>query len=123
MQNNRLPSGITTQQFEAYKLCSGEHDGHTTAEAAKIMGITQRSVERLLERMEKILPSLFPLLTKDEAAVYAHYQFHHVKPDFPQEKMEYLLRSLTAKGKLGKGTPTKMLEYSPIMDNRVKRRF
>lgn len=121
--NDKLPSGITLQQFEAYKLCSGEHDGLTTHAAAKKMGISQRSVQRLLKRMEEILPDLFPLLTKMEAAVFAHYQFGEPRPDYTPEEMDYLIRSLNKKGKLGKGMPLKMLEYNPSMDNKVKRRF
>jgi len=121
--NDKLPSGITLQQYKAYKHVSGEHDGLTIAEAAKKMQITPRSVQRLLERMEEKMPELFPLLTKDEAAVYLHYQFNEVMPDFPPEKMAYLIRSLNKKGKLGKGTLVNTLSYDPSMDNKIKKRF
>ena len=121
--HDRLPSGITIKQFEAYKMVSGEHDGLTTAEAAEKLGVTARSIERLLERMEEKMPELFPLLTKDEATVYLHYQFNEVMPDFPPEKMAYLIRSLNKKGKLGRGVPLSMLSYESYMDGKVKRRF
>jgi len=77
----------------------------------------------LLERMEEKMPELFPLLTKDEAAVYLHYQFNEVMPDFPPEKMAYLIRSLNKKGKLGRGVPLNMLSYDKSMDNKIRKRF
>jgi len=121
---DKLPSGITTQQFEAYKMVSGEHDGLTMAEAAKKMQITPRSVQRLLERMEEILPELFPLLTKDEAKVSHHFQFGGDMPVFSPDKLANIMRSLKKKGKnLGKGTPPSTVSYENHMDGKVKRKF
>lgn len=49
----------------AYRLCHHDFEGLSTKEAAERMNITQREVNRLLERMEKAAP---------------HYQLPFVTP-------------------------------------------
>ena len=123
MSDSKYPSGVTKKQLQAYVLISGEHQGMTTKQAARIMGISSRAVVSLLKRMEKIMPDLFPLLTKDEASVRLHYLFDGTKPDFNTKKMENLRASLYKKGQLPKLTPAKTVAYSPNMDSQVIQKF
>lgn len=63
---------ITEKQERALKLCHYDHGGLTREEAAKIMGIDQSVLSRLLRKVKKVAPQLFPIMTKQEAKI-SHY--------------------------------------------------
>lgn len=64
---------LTKKQERALKLCHHDFDGLTQKAAAKIMGLCQQAVARLLERAEKALPQYFPIITKQEVEIYTYY--------------------------------------------------
>ena len=66
-QTKRL---ITKKQEEVYRLCHQDFEGLTVEEAAEKLGIHPRKVYELLERMEKIAPQLFPILSKENAKIW-----------------------------------------------------
>lgn len=64
---------ITKRQEQALKLCHHNFEGLTQEEAAKRMGIDRKNVSKLLDRVKKVLPKYFPIVTKEEAKVYHYY--------------------------------------------------
>lgn len=64
---------ISKKQEQAYRLCHHEFGGYTTQEAAEIMGVSVRTVERLLKSMEAKVPQLFPILTEIQWLIYQMY--------------------------------------------------
>lgn len=65
---------ITKRQEQALKLCHHDFKGLIQEEAAKVMGISKSTICELLARVKKVLPDYFPILTKQEANVYHHYE-------------------------------------------------
>ena len=55
---NRL---ITVQQEQVYRLCSPDFYNLTYEQAGMLLGISETTVYRELERVKKKCPSLFPL--------------------------------------------------------------
>jgi DNA-binding CsgD family transcriptional regulator len=70
MEKQIMKRLITEQQERAYRLCHHDFDGHTIQEAAEIMRITPVSVYKLLARMKKAAPHLFPILSKNHATIW-----------------------------------------------------
>lgn len=64
---------ITERQEEALRLCHHDFGGLTQEEAAKIMEISQSAINDLLNRVKKVAPQLFPILTKHEFKIYNYY--------------------------------------------------
>ena len=64
---------LTKRQEQALRLCHHDFDGLTQKAAAKIMGIAQKNVHQLLERVKKVLPQYFPIIMKQEAEIYCYY--------------------------------------------------
>lgn len=63
---------ITEQQEKVIRLCHHDFEGLTQSEAAERMGISQQAVSKLLAKVEKVAPQLFPILTKFQARSYHH---------------------------------------------------
>jgi len=53
------PRIITKRQEKAIRLCHPDFGNKSPAEAAKLMNISIRSIQRLLARVEKVAPQLF----------------------------------------------------------------
>ena len=64
---------ITERQEQALRLCHHDFSGLTQEEAAKEMGITQPTLNELLEHVKKVLPQFFPIITKHESKIYHYY--------------------------------------------------
>lgn len=61
---------ITLEMEELYRLCHHDFGGRSYAEAAEVVGISVRSVYRILSEMRKLAPQLFPILNKEQAAIW-----------------------------------------------------
>lgn len=66
---------ITKKQEKAYRLCHHDFEGLSAEEAAERLGISVRAINRTLERLEKIAPQLFPILSVRQAEMWA--RFYH----------------------------------------------
>lgn len=61
---------ITKKQETAYRLIHPSFGGLTYQQAAKKMGITKSAIRHLLERMGKVAPQLFPVLSLEHAEIW-----------------------------------------------------
>jgi DNA-directed RNA polymerase specialized sigma24 family protein len=127
MSNDRI---ISEKQERAYRLCAGEFEGLATSEAAKLMGISVRAVQRLLERMEAAAPQLFPLLTKQEAQVLKYIEVDGLSQidiadqmELSEPRVSQIVHSLIVKGKLRGPKQGRALSYDPGMDGHVREKF
>ena len=66
---------ISERMEAAYRHRHHEFGGKTEEETARIMGITPDAVRRLLWKLRKTAPQLFPILTPLQARAY-HLWFH-----------------------------------------------
>jgi len=122
---------LTPRQVEAYILCHHDFQGLTTEQTAAIMGITPGQVSKLLQRMEKNAPQLFPILTKLQA------EMHHKSIGIDNNSVSEMAESMnitpesvsrnlhTARAKLGlpfksHGRP---LQFCRDMESQVKEKF
>ena len=121
---------ITSRQEQI--LCLVHHDfgGLTQAEAAKKLGISQQVVSDILKRIEKILPQMFPILTKIEAERYHLYvvegwSVNEIAEhfDLPSRSIYYALRRAQDKGMYFTEAKGRILSYDESMDGHIKQKF
>ncbi len=124
-----MKKNLTDKQVQAYRLVSGEHEGRSTADAAKKMSITTQALNRLLKRAEKKCPELFPTLTPQEAEVKLLLAMGWANADIANKLQVNLSRVSQITGAIEEkqgtacGRPVKMLSYQPWMDGKIIRRF
>jgi len=72
----------TVQQIRAYRLAI--LDGHTQAEVANLMGISQQAVSRLLSRLKRDNPKAFPnkITTPKKNLTYCPQMDYRIKRNF-----------------------------------------
>ncbi len=120
---------FSKKQIQAYRLVNGEHEGLSTADAAKRMSITIQALNRLLSRLKKLCPSLFPILTKQEAEVKVLLEFEWVNADMANKlqvslsRISQIIGSVNEKRGTTGGRLVKMLRYEPWMDSKIVRKF
>jgi len=121
---------ITERQEQALKLCHHDLEGLTQTEAAERMGIIRRVVNRLLEAVKKALPDYFPILTKQEANVYHHYEklgrtVNEIaeSTDLSHETIYGTLRRARAKGMPFTKSKGRILRYHEGMDDEIVFKF
>ena len=129
---------ITERQEQVLKLCHHDFRGMTQEEAAKIMGITRRAVCFLLERVKKVLPQYFPILTKHEAKIYHYYMVEgwdvsEIADYFELEErtIYYALERAVEKGMRPTTPKNRILSYDELIekygidwvDSQVKHQF
>ena len=56
---------------QVLRLVHHEFRGLTQAEAAQELGVSQAYIAQTLAELEKVAPSMFPILTKDQFEVYS----------------------------------------------------
>ncbi len=122
---------LTKKQIKAYRLCSGEFEGHSAEAAAKLMGVSSQAVNRLLQRAKKAAPGIFPLLTKQEADVkallavgYSNYDLAN-QLDVSLNRISQIINSLYIKrpNMIANNQPVKILQYAAHMDSQIKQVF
>lgn len=121
---------ITERQERALKLVHHDFAGLSQSEAAEIMGVSQPVVSALLDKVEKVLPEFFPILSKQEAMCHHHLTVDGWSPSDIAAHLEISLNAvyLTLKRCKDKGLPfpgahRKVLRYIPEMDNDVLEKF
>lgn len=122
---------LTGKQIEAYRLVSGEFQNQPTKTAAESMGISVQAFNRLLRRAEKAAPSIFPILTKQEADVKALLAIGYFNCELANQlgvslgRISQIISSLFAKrpGLAAKSQPIKLLQYQPFMDSQIREKF
>ena len=117
------------KQIQAYRLVSGEFEGLSTIDAAKRMFITTQAFNRLLSRLKKLCPELFPILTKQEADAKALFALGWTYADIANKlqvsfnRVSQIIGSANEKQGTACGGSVKMLRYEPWMDNKIRRKF
>lgn len=120
---------LTAKQEQAYRLVSGDHEGLSTADAAKRMKITPQAVNRLLKRAKATHPELFPLLTKQEADVKAlfvagwSYEDLADKLQISPNRVSQIIREINEKQGTVCSKPVVVLRYETWMDGQIRRKF
>ncbi len=120
---------FSEKQIQAYRLVSGEHEGLSTVDAAKRMSITTQALNRLLSRLKKLCPELFPTLTKQEADVKALFALDWTYADIANKlqvslnRVSQIIGSVNEKQGTARRRPIKMLSYQPWMDDKIVRKF
>ena len=62
---------ITKRQEEILRLCHHDFAGMSQSEAAEKLGISRQAICLVLAKIEKRMPSMFPILTKYEMQVFS----------------------------------------------------
>lgn len=121
---------ITEKQEEILRLVHHDFAGQSQAEAADILGISQAAISDALARIEKVMPQMFPILTRIEAERYHLYcvegwnveeiaERFGVTPD----SVYKALKRARGKGACFTEPKGRVLSYSPEMDDSVKEKF
>jgi DNA-directed RNA polymerase specialized sigma24 family protein len=125
-----LKRHITERQEQALRLVHHDFGGHSQQEAAEIMGVTLQAVCKLLKKVKKAMPHLFPILTKQEAKCYHYLTVDGWSPNEIAEHMGITadavyktFRRCKAKGKSFPGAHGKVLRYDESMDGEVIEKF
>ncbi len=121
---------ITEKQEQILRACHHDFDGLSQADAAEKLSISQSAISDALKHIEKILPQMFPLLTKVEAERYHLYmvegwsvedisEYFGLTPD----SIYKALQRAKDKGMFFTEAKSRVLSYSPEMDNNVIHKF
>ncbi len=121
---------ITKRQEEILRCCHQDFYGLTQMEAAKKLDTSQSAISDALTCIEKIMPQMFPILTKLEAKCYHLYMNEGWSVD---EITEHLNQSTNAiyktlqrakdKGMYFTEAKGRILQYEPSMDAHIKQQF
>jgi len=121
---------ITTKQEKIFRACHHNFDGLTQIEAAKKLNIPQQVVSDVLKCIEKILPQMFPILTKIEAERYHLYMIEGWSVDeiaehfnLPPRSIYYALHRARDKGMYFTEAKGRVLSYDENMDTQIKQQF
>ncbi len=122
---------LTKKQVKAYQLVAGEFQSLSTTAAAEFMKISPQAFNRLLQRAEKAAPSIFPLLTKQEAGVkallaigYSNYDLAN-QLDVSLNRISQITNSLYVKrpDMVANSQPVKIVRYASHLDSQIVRKF
>ena len=121
---------ITEQQEQILRACHQDFDGLIQSEAAEKLGISQSAVSNALKRIEKVMPQMFPILTKIEAERYHLFMVEGWSVEDIAEHFgvtpDSIYKALKrAKDKRMYFTEVKnrILSYNPNMDAHVRKTF
>lgn len=117
---------MTIQEEAVYRLVSHDFAGLSQIEAAECAGLSQSQVSRILKKIEKEHPSLFPILNARQKYVYKqivkHGKTHKeiaVMMGTSIRTIERVVGQLRKKG-VSFSSPVKSVPYKPWMDGEVK---
>ena len=121
---------ITERQEEAIRLCHHDFGGLTKTKAAEKMGITHQAVTKLLAKVEKVAPQLFPLVTKFQAKCYHHLCCDGMAPikiakhlDRSRQAVYEALQACKDKGLPLPRAHGNIMNYKEGMDGEIKHKF
>lgn len=117
---------ITRRQETAYRLCHHDFGGLSIDDTAVRMKITAVSVRRLLNKVKRKAPQLFPIFTTRQRAILSMYDERLNQKEVAEllgisEKV--LEKDVTFLRKRGYLFNRKPDQYDPGMDGMVKERF
>jgi len=125
---------IPTEQEAVYRLCHHDFLGLSQEEAAEVLDIDRRTVSYRLSRMKEVAPQLFPILSRNVAAIYDRFVTDNMSVKEVADDLRLtprycwrVLRNLWENREQTKlyfrvGTGTR-LRYRPWMDEHVVTNF
>lgn len=120
---------LTQLEETAIHFCHHDLVGFTTDEAAKILGLSQRRVQQLLQSAEQKAPQLFPLLTRHQAAIKwlineAGLTFEQVAGvlEISVNSVSNVVKTLKEKG-VHIERRKKTAQYQNYMDGQIREKF
>jgi len=121
---------ITKRQEQIFRLVHHNFGGLSQVEAAKKLGISPSTISTTLTACKKIMPQMFPILTKLEAK---YYRLYTIEGWSVKEIADRLNKSQTTiyegfqrikdKGISCLKTKGRLLSYDSSMDADVKQKF
>ncbi len=121
---------ITKKQEQILRACHQDFDGLTQSEAAEKLGIPQSVISDALNRIEKVMPQMFLILTRLEAERYHLYMVEGWSVDeiaehfgVTPDSIYKALQRAKDKGMYFTDAKGRMLQYSPDMDIHVRKIF
>lgn len=121
---------ITKKQEQILKTCHHDFEGLSQTEAAETLGISQSTISDALVQIKKVMPQMFPILTKLEAERYHLYcvegwsvneiaEYFEINP----RSVYYTLQRARDKGACFAEPKGRALQYDPSMDAEIKQQF
>ena len=121
---------ITKKQEQILRACHQDFDGLTQSGAAEKLGIPQSVVSDALSRIEKVMPQMFPILTRLEAKRYHLYAVEGWSVDeiaehfgVTSDSIYKALQRAKDKGMYFSDAKSRVLSYNPGMDANIKKQF
>ncbi len=117
---------MTEQEEQIYRLVHHDFEGLTQVEAAERAGLTQSNISRILKKIEKEHPELFPILNSRQDLIYTqivgHGSTHQAIADMMDisiRTVERIVSQMRRKG-VSFNSPVKTVPYREHMDGDVK---
>ena len=126
MENNRL---ITEFEEQVVRLCHHDHQGFTQQEAAEKLRVSQACIAQTLSRIKRVVPQLFPIMTRHQAHVYelvtkrgmaAEQIAKHMGKS--KRAIEQMIVRIKKRG-LAFPRRAKTIRFEGWMDDKIKRKF
>ena len=121
-----LKRTITKQEEKLLRLVHQDFGGYSLDNAAAKMDISVKEAKRILSKIEKIMPQLFPILTPQHKAILLMYDKHMSRASIAVAlgiTEQDLHKEITFLRKHKFLWNRKMDQYDPILDNKVKEKF
>jgi DNA-binding NarL/FixJ family response regulator len=125
---------VTVRQEIAFRLRHQDFFGLSTENAAEVLGIDEREIRYLNERMKEVAPQVFPILPPRTAEIYRLFVENSMTVAEIAEELEIspvtvygLVRKLyderTSIGLYFRSNAGRRLSYQPWMDNHIRHKF
>ena len=125
---------ISPEEEAAYRLCHHEFYGLTHEDAAQVLGIDRTVVTKRLGSMRVKAPQLFPILSRNVAAIYYRFTTDNMSvreiaddlslsPRYCWQVLRNLWENRKKTGLYFRAGSRQRLHYRPWMDGHVKENF
>jgi hypothetical protein len=125
---------VSHEEEAAYRLCHHDFFGLTQGEAAQVLGITQQGVDWRLKTLRAKAPQLFPILSRNVAAIYNRFVTDNmsvkeiaddmnVTPRYCWQVLQDLWDDRKNNGLYFRTGTRQQLHYRPWMDEHIKENF
>jgi hypothetical protein len=122
---------VSTAEEAAYRLCHHDFYGLSQGEAAQVLGVTQAAVAQRLTSLKNKAPQLFPILSRNVAAVYNRFTTDNMtvreiaddlqlSPRYCWQVLQDLWENRENTGLYFRTGTRQRLYYRPWMDEHVK---
>ena len=120
---------MTDREIQIYRLCHHQFKGLSQETAAERAGISQQSVSRILAKIKKEHPELFPILNPRQDLIYSLIVgrgfTHQQVADFVHVSIRTVERTVGQLRRKGVcfNSPAKAVKYENYMDDNVEHKY